>query len=225
MKQYLIDELYRKRSQDPLHNFPPGYKQVGDFHGGVFDVNRRVSPWSTTAQNTESSVMLVGQDWSSDSHLSLPLEKNLITQKLGYDPRLKTNKNLKKLLFSTFGILFEDAYATNVFVFVKPGKMSSRIPSKLMNYSAVNYAIPEIRIVNPKIVICLGASTYNCLMKNSMKEIDFSDADTKKNTPYFSLGDIAFVHAPHPGSWGTLNAGGSEKVLEKWSSFRKIIET
>ena len=223
MKKYLLDQLYKKRAADKLKDFPDGYRQVGDFHEGIFDRERHISPWSMSSNNTESPVMILGQDWSSVSHLSQPIEKNIYTKNLGYDPRLQTNKNLHKHLKVSFDLNFEDVYASNVFVFIKPGGMSSRIPIRLMDYSANTYAIPEIEIVSPRIVICLGANTFRCLKRNCVTRSSFADSPMFGEIPHFTLQGIMFVHAPHPGSWGTKNAGGPLKVSKIWMEFPKML--
>jgi uracil-DNA glycosylase len=225
MKKYLLDRLYEKRAADQLKDFPDGYKQVGDFHGGVFDRKRHISPWSMSSKNTDSSVMLLGQDWSSEKHLSQPIEKNIFTKDLGYDPRLQSNKNLHRHLKASFNLTFKDVYASNVFVFIKPGGMSSRIPNKLMDYSAKTYAIPEIEIVRPRIVICLGALTFRCLKRNCDTMKSFTDSPMSVENPHFTLQRTMFVHAPHPGSWGTKNAGGPLKVSKTWMEFPKMLRS
>lgn len=224
MKKQLLNQLYIKRAADELKDFPHGYKQVGDFHGGIFDRKRHISPWSMSSNNTETSVMLLGQDWSSERHLSQPIEKHTFTKDLGYDPRLQTNKNLHRNLKTSLNLNFNDVYASNVFVFIKPGGMSSRIPNRLMDYSAKTYAIPEIEIIKPRMVICLGASAFRSLKRNCRTMKKFTDSPMAIENLHFTLQDIMFVHAPHPGSWGTKNAGGPLEVSKTWMEFPKILK-
>jgi hypothetical protein len=113
--------------------------------------------------------MLVGQDWASSKWLSNP--KNLIFSVLGQNPNLITNKNLKEYL-KYFGLNFSDTYATNAFVFVKEGGMSTKIAQSLLRESIEKFLIPQIDIIKPKMIICLGAETYNAVRQvNNFPEV------------------------------------------------------
>ncbi len=146
-----LKELARQRRQDSQTGLTKKYKQVGDFHGGVFDKFGHVSPWSNSACNVDSPLMIIAQDWTSEETAQQPPED----VDLGYSPNLPTNKNLQALLREHFGLQFSDVYATNLFVFVKPGNLSARIPMADLRYSAMTYTVPQIQIVKPRTILCL----------------------------------------------------------------------
>jgi hypothetical protein len=52
-------------------------------------------------------------------------------------------------------------YATDAFVFVKPAGMAAFIPPKDMQISTTRFTFEEIRIIRPKMVICIGGATCN----------------------------------------------------------------
>ena len=209
-KDLLLKELGKKRQMDQLENFPEGYTQVGD-HFPEFDEFNLVSPFTKSARNLSSQIMVVAQDWSSSEGIKKIGAEEIM---LGYTPSLATNLNLHTLLKKHFGVPFKDVYATNLFVFIKPGTMSERIPSRLFDYSALNYTSKEIEIVSPKLVICLGSTTYARLTKViSGKAKDWKESLTSPNKYLNSY----VIGVPHTGGLGTANVGGLEKVDKIWS--------
>jgi len=77
------------------------------------------------------------------------------SMKLGHTPSRPTNKNLIRLLDTTFGITLHDTYGTNLFPFVKLGGMSVPIHQADLVAAARQFALPQIRIINPWLVISL----------------------------------------------------------------------
>jgi restriction system protein len=141
-------------------------------------------------------------------------------KKLGYAPELPTNRNLQKLLKDHLGLDFFDVYATNLFVFVKPGPMNTRVPTSDLLYSAKNYTRREIEIVDPKVVICLGAATYTSLCRALGIEPPDFKASLVKPVVY---GTSLIYGVPHTGGLGIANAGGIENVKEIWTQLGRVI--
>jgi len=149
-----------------------GFREISEFQGGAFDIEDYVSPWSICAHNFDADVMLIVQDWASSKWLSNP--KNLSFAALGKDPNLMTNRNLDEYL-NYFDLNFSDTYATNAFVFVKEGNMSAKIAKKFLRESIKDFLLPQREIVKPKMIICLGAETYNAVrQENGYSEIKLS---------------------------------------------------
>lgn len=207
MKTEGLKNLAMIRKEDRL----PGYACVGDFHDGSYDQHDYVSPWSISAHNPEAKVMIFLQDWSSTNSLNGPFDAAAAS--IGYTPGLPSNRNLINLLSKHFSMTLADVYVTNLFVFIKQGGMNARIPMKDMVYCAQKYALPQIEIINPDLVICLGSSTYNALrralgkpaisLKRGLKEPLFF-----KNIPIHGLS--------HTGGLGVANAGGLDAVETQW---------
>lgn len=105
--------------------------------------------------------MVMLQDWSSDDSLSGPLVQDRVT--LGYMRDLPTNRNLIRLLDNTFGLELPDICATNLFPFIKAGRKDTHIPEGDFLRAAREFALPQIQIVKPKLLICLGLDTFNAL--------------------------------------------------------------
>ena len=195
-----------------------GYYNVGDFFDGAYDTNEFVSPYSKKSSNVNSDVMVVAQDWSSFNKLNtLTINEELVTN--GYSANLPTNVNLSKLLKHHFNLKFGDIYATNLFVFIKSGGMSAKIPIKDMVYSANKYTLREIEIVSPKLVICLGAAVFNVL--SVILQGKPARVGESINAPIVFQNTL-IVGAYHTGGLGTSAAGGFLKVNEHWSKISDI---
>ncbi|MDP2373283.1 hypothetical protein, partial [Reyranella sp.] len=45
--------------------FSRDYRRIEEFHDGFYDKHNWVSPWTISACNVDSPIMIVGQDWAS----------------------------------------------------------------------------------------------------------------------------------------------------------------
>ena len=141
-----------------------GYSGIGDYHSGAYECDF-VSPYTKSAGNVDADIMLVLQDWCSDEYLRQKKRADSDLVRLGHDPQLEANKNLKSLLFTHFGIGLEKTYATNLFPFIKPGTMNASVRFADLKKAAEIYTVPEIEIVAPRLVVCLGAVVYRAIRK------------------------------------------------------------
>ena len=103
--------------------------------------------------------MILAQDWASEDFLAKPFNEE--NANLGHDPSLPTNIRLFNLLENFFRISFADTYATNAFVFIKPGKMSAGIPAVDFALSTIEYALPQIEIIGLRIPVKMNARSGN----------------------------------------------------------------
>ncbi|HEV7681358.1 MAG TPA: hypothetical protein VGO68_04505 [Pyrinomonadaceae bacterium] len=191
----------------------PGYRCIGDYHAGVYECDF-VSPYTKTAGNVDAEIMVMLQDWASDEFLSGPVHEPSV--KLGHGPTLPTNRNLTRLLLTTFGLKLPDVYGTNLFPFVKAGEMTGNVREKDMKAAARQFALPEIRIVKPKLVICLGLATFNALRQvcNLSTCRPFSAAIESP----FNIGEVRVWCQAHTGARGqnNRNKGGVSRVPDDW---------
>jgi restriction system protein len=196
-----------------------GYGGIGDHHASAYECDF-VSPYTKTAGNLDAEVMVMLQDWSSDESLKESFDEE--TAKLGYTQSLPTNRNLVELLNTTFGIALRDTYATNLFPFVKPGKMSERIPQAKLIDAAQEFALPQIRIVNPKLVICLGLATFNAL-RQACELSACRPLSVAIDNP-FSIGTTRVWCQAHTGVLGqnNRNRGGIKRVPQDWLRMRRM---
>lgn len=167
IKRQQLGALAEQRRRTELASYfgqaNTGYRHIGSFQNGVFECCH-VSPWSISACNLDSPVMIAGQDWSSAGHLEKgPPNTHIIG--CGYDPRFPTNINLDRLLQDHFETQRAGCYLTNVFPFVKPGRATSPIPMAHLARCATDFLLPQIAIVAPRAIICLGLRTFNALMR------------------------------------------------------------
>ncbi len=210
--------LAAQRRLDDQVGLSKKYGQVGDFHGGVYDTWELVSPWTKSATNLETELMVIGQDWYSEDAIL----KSKSPWLLGYNPDAPTNKNLFALLRETFGLELSDVYATNLFVFVKPGAANAPIPRGDLLYSAQTYTKKEIDIVHPNTIVCLGSANYSMLCR--ALEVEALPFKSSHFTPVPYGGSLIYA-VPHTGMLGTNQAGGINEVRKIWSKLAKSISS
>ena len=153
-KREALEALARKRQEAVW----VGYKNVGDFHDGKYDC-LHVCPYTKSAANFDAEIMVMLQDWASEKFLRGEFDVHV--QQHGHCEWLPTNRNLKRLLQEHLGAPLDEVYGTDLFPFIKPGDMGQRIPRRDLVRAAKEFALPQVRIVQPKLVICLGLQTYN----------------------------------------------------------------
>jgi restriction system protein len=165
--------------------------------------------------------MVILQDWSSSEKLSGPLDQEAM--KYGYTPSLSTNKNLIRLLNAHFGVRLNDIYATNLFPFIKPGDLSAAIPLYYLVRAAQEFALPQVKIVCPKLVVCLGGTTFNairraCGYKGWLK----MDSAIESS---FKVDKSRIWCQAHTGQLGqnNRNRGGEDRVFSDWERMKNAI--
>lgn len=206
-----ISRLSAKRREDNYKN----YRSLSGIFDGLYDKHEFVSPWTISACNVDSPLMLIAQDWASEDGLLSEQDesKRNAIQRLGYCPSLQTNRNLQRLLHDHFGLAFEDVYATNAFVFIKQGGMSARIPNADLLYSVKKYTLEEIKIVLPKMVICIGANTHKTLFRSIGARVTSIEESLESPTEFRGA---AIYGSYHTGAWGTKAAGGDKGMSDLW---------
>ncbi|MDE0703421.1 MAG: hypothetical protein OXH59_06840 [Rhodospirillaceae bacterium] len=194
-----------------------GYDCIGDFHCGAYECDH-VSPYTKSGNNTDAEIMIVAQDWASSDALSAdPLDR--VSAELGYDPKIPTNRKLDALLTRHFGLSRADCYLTNLFPFVKHGGMSAHIPRKDLVYCAQTFTLPEIGIVDPRLVICLGLNTFLALRSAAGHSGSLKIPEAVR-TP-FCIGETCVHCVAHTGARGTNNRG-REQVERDWQHLARI---
>ncbi|MCY3879367.1 MAG: hypothetical protein OXF74_09340 [Rhodobacteraceae bacterium] len=152
-----LRQLARLRQRTRL----AGYRCLKDFHDGAFECDY-VSPFTKSGNNVNAEIMIVGQDWAGADYLANDPQA-FDDAARGYDPNSLTNRKLDSLLEDHFGVSREECCLTNLFPFIKPGGMSARIRLGDLICCARMFTLPEIRIVCPRLVICLGLETFRAV--------------------------------------------------------------
>jgi len=188
----------------------PRYCNLADYHCGVFECEF-VSPYTKSAGNVDSPIFVLLQDWVSDEYLRAPI--NADTLRLGYTPDMATNRNLESRLSQHFRRSIRDVYGTNLFPFIKPGGMSSRIPWNDLVRAAEEYALPQVEIVKPLLVIALGLSTFQAMRRVVTGSAGPARLAAAIENP-FDHGEIRFWCQAHTG-WG-VSKRGSDGTERDW---------
>ena len=195
-----------------------GYKSIGYYAKKAYECDY-VSPYSKSAHDVDTEVLLFLQDWASDDFLkNLGEEKCKKMIECGYDPDVATNKKLRCLLKNHLGLKLKDTYITNLFPYVKMGNMSAYIPSKDMQKAAKAFSLPMIKIIKPKIVIALGRGTFNALWQSAKLEKEGKLKKLEKNI--FEYEEVRIFYQVHPAQQ-SQNRRGAANVANDWSKMKK----
>ncbi|TPN53904.1 hypothetical protein [Mesorhizobium sp. B1-1-7] len=219
-----IRELVRKRREpsagSPLSGYTVPYSKIGDFHGSAFDFDDHVVPWSKTASNLSPRIMLIAQDWASEDFLSGEFDQDQF--EFGYTPSLPSNQNLFRLLREHLHTTFEETFATDAFVFIKPGNMTETINIRDMRRSAFEYALPQIEIIKPRVVLCIGSSAYNAIRFS--QGCRYASIASSLGEAPLRVGSIPVFGVHHTGGLATLFAGGPEAQDRQWARLAAMIQ-
>jgi hypothetical protein len=148
---------YRELALSRVQAQWPGYQQPEDFG---YDFREWVSPYTRTACAI-GGIALVLQGWASADWLWGGPDSDI--QEYGRSRRLPTNQLLELLLGRVLGLALADVYATNAFPFIKPGGMSSAIPAGDVVRAVQLFAVVELSMVQPTLVLAVGAVAHAAL--------------------------------------------------------------
>jgi uracil-DNA glycosylase len=182
-----------------------GYHALAEYHQGVYECEW-VSPYTKTAGNVDATILVLLQDWSSDDAMRGPVDESV---RLGYTPGTPTNRNLIALLQRTFGLRLEDVYATNLF------------PLADFERAAREFALPQIRIVQPALVMCLGLDTFNAIRKACGLPPSKRLAEAIDSP--FTNGRTRVWCQAHTGARGQNNRGRA-RVSEDWQRMKADVK-
>ena len=210
-----LRKLAAVRVKHDLSTLRDHYQQPENIGCGL-EFEDYVSPWTKGANNVDSEIFLLAQDWSSTDALKAASEDDLEDLRThGRLRSLPTNKNICWFLQESFDIPFTDCFATNAFVFLKKGSISARIPACDLTASITDYTLPQIKIVQPKLVLCLGAGVFAAIeqiLRRDMyhsKKVHWKDSLDKP----LKFGQSIIVALPHPGGRATASLGGKHVVV------------
>lgn len=193
------------------------YFRLADIHKGYYECNY-ISPWTISAKDENADLMILGKDWASaDILLKQPDPKR---REIGQDWEAATNKNLRKYLRDCMGGLeFSETYASNVFPFIKLGEKNSHIRDEDMLYAAKTYALPQIKIVSPRMVICLGKPAFYAVRRAAgLPDIEWKQA--------IAPGSHTIIHGAETyGVWHpSVYPDGKVAVMQMWKQLGDRLE-
>lgn len=199
--------LGRKRRNAPL---PEGCHSIGEYENGAYE-SEYVSPYTKSAHNADAEVSIMLQDWASHESLIGKFDRDAAT--LGYSSSSRTNINLIALLCVHFNLSLSKTFATNLFPFVKTGAMNAGIPVRLLNKATEDFAMPQVMIVGPKLLICLGKEVFNAVRRFHKHDAVRTVGDGIDNP--FQVGETWYWCQSHTGSQGT-NQRTARQVAKDW---------
>lgn len=206
--------LLLKLAQDRKTTRWTGYGRIGDYHNGRYECDF-VSPYTKSAGNVDAEIFVLLQDWSSDKSLRGSFDSDC--ELYGLTRKAETTKNLIELLRSHFSVELGDVYGTNLFPFIKSGNMNSYIPKPDLYRAAKEFALPQIRIVEPKLVICLGFNTFNAIRRVCGHKLAPMMNDAVASP--FTIDKSRIWCQAHTGKLGQKNRGLA-RVAEDWRKMK-----
>jgi len=195
-----------KRHRADLTTYGNTYKNLADFPRCDYETDW-VSPFTNCANNADSPIVIVLQDWSSEDELNGPCERDLET--VGYSITGRTGRNnqrLKDVLRATYGLEFEDVFITNLFPFIKRGDISAKIPAGDLRHAFRDYCWPQIEAILPTVVVCLGGDVYKTFVRC------LAGVGGPAGT-HFNHDGKAIYHQRHPAARGADPYG---QMLQGW---------
>lgn len=201
-----------------------GYQGIGYYQGGQYECEF-VSPYTKSAKNLDADVMVLLQDWSSHDSLSRAFDAD--SAEFGHSEHgvrgTSTNGKLKALLHDHLGLTLAATYGTNLFPFIKPGGMSTRIPAKDLLRAATEFALPQIQIIRPKVAICLGKATFNAVRAAcSLPAVASIDEGV---VAHFDHAGSSIWCQAHPAqqAQNTRNRGDKTRVSRDWATLAAFL--
>lgn len=197
-----------------------GYRGIHEFHGGAYDCDN-VSPVTKAAGNLDSDIFVLLQDWSSEQSLEGKFDHQ--AAEFGYTPTEPTFANLSALLRQHFHVALSEVYATNLFPFIKPGNMTQSIPRRDLVRAALEFAIPQIEIVRPKLVICVGLGVFTALQRATGFRLA-TNLTVAAKIP-LHIGGAKIWPQAHTGYYGrmTRNRGDNTRVDRDWAEMANAL--
>lgn len=191
-----------------------GYGQIGEFHNGAYE-SSHVSPITKSAGTVDAKIFIFLRDWASEPDLLAPLDRD--ARDLGYIQREQaTQKNLAILLQRHFNCDLSEAYATTLFPFIRRGD----IPYLDLERAAFEFGIPQLKIIAPKLVICLGLETFNVLRRIQRLDRVRDLAEGINQSFRFHNADVC-VQA-HTGFYGKMKRRSG--IDEDWRSMSALFK-
>ena len=201
---------------------------------------KEINLWTYWQGSLDAEILLVGQDWGNPWEESCKglidkissAEKGPIPDYLG-DSKNPTDLALKEL-FQSIGYDIttphDKLFFTNFVLGYRTGKISGGFQKKWAKQDS-KFFPRLVEIIKPKVILCLGKSTYKAVMKSMGLTIPkgvarynaFLESSSNPQKITFSNGQAAYIFAlAHCGSFGTMNRNrGSIVSKEKRLSLQK----
>lgn len=225
-KQQRYAALVDKRKQDQF--FPEeGLLNPSEIENGRFDCNE-IGAWSRWHNDLDAKILLIGQDWGDENYFiknegrdsdSNPTCKYLkaLFNEIGYDlGTARPDAPFQKGLFFTNAILG---------IKTAEGGMSGPVFQKWVRHSTVEFTLPLIEIIQPKIIITLGKQAYRALRIGFPEELPDGKMSALVET-YFTVGERKMLLFPryHCGGLGLANRSFDKQKVD-WQRIADVFKS
>ena len=143
-----------------------GLSNVASYEAGAFD-SAEIGPWTRWQADLDARVMVIGQDWG---------DRSAFVRQKGVDvDSSATNQVLRELLASV-GLELSPpqsgqpperrgVFLTNAILCLKAGGAQADVLNAWFDTCGVRFLKPQIELVNPPVVVCLGERAYRAVLR------------------------------------------------------------
>ena len=244
---------YRQLIQDVKASYPE-YKDSEPYSPGELywcEDCKEINLWSYWQGSLDAEILLVGQDWGNPWEKSCKglidrirsAEKGPIPDYVG-DSKNTTDRSLIKL-FKSIGYDIaaphDKLFFTNFVLGYRTGKISGGFQNQWARNDS-KFFPRLVEIIDPKVILCLGKSTYKAVMKAMGLTIPkgvarynaFLESNCNPQEITLSNGQTSCIFAlAHCGSFGTMNRnrGSASSISDRlenqkhdWARIKTIID-
>lgn len=198
-------------------------KNPVDCLDSAFDSDH-LGPWTRWQGNLNAKLMIIGQDWGDLAYFL----KNAGVE----SPKNPTNSNLVKLAAS-IGVAIDplpklsefegQVFLTNAILCLKEGGLQGAVKQEWFNNCGTKHLKPTIDLVQPKILVSLGARVYTTIQAlYDLPQVRFRDAVDRQSGVVLENG-IHYFPMYHCGSRIINTHRNFEQQLLDWARIKPVL--
>jgi uracil-DNA glycosylase family 4 len=201
-----------------------GVTNASSIQAGIYDCHE-VGAWALWQGNLHAKLIVVGQDWGDVDWFLRVKGRPTSTS--------KTNTTLVELLRAA-GLKIDLAnrttdrgllFFTNAVLCMKEGGAQAPLKAEWLRNCGSSFLRPTIELVQPKIVVCLGAKAYGALMDAyGLKARPFSSA-VDSAQPDRLPGGVYVFPVYHCGAYVLNTHRKLPQQLEDWKRIGLFLQT
>lgn len=194
-----------------------------DCANGAFDSDH-LSPWTKWQGNLNAELMIVGQDWGDLAYF--------LNNAGNESPKNPTNSNLVKLAASIdvtieplpkFSEFEGQVFLTNAILCLKEGGLQGAVKQEWFNNCGTKHLKPTIELVQPKVLVSLGAKVYETIQKlYGLPRVRFRDV-VDRETGIVLANDMHYFPMYHCGSRIINTHRNFEQQLTDWARIKPVL--
>jgi uracil-DNA glycosylase len=98
--------------------------------------------------------------------------------------------------------------------------MQSFIPQHHLDKAFVDFCLPQLQILQPKLAICCGRQ----VMQSALNYYNLRDQKLIAVGTHFKGGNITYCYQRHPGATATNTNGGISVAISNWQNTKRLLD-